>query len=731
MKRILAVVLAAVLSVTLCLMLTGCDKPKIRVESVMKLTDDFSGTRTVTVVYPLNADIDAIKDDLLADSPLNLNLNGIGFSYLGATENGYSFELKLTFNHLAEYEEQVSAVIGRDANAVLARKDTVMFKGTRMAEDFDVSELIAWMVRDTASADAFKDYSFEYPYNKVNIGADSYDTGSTVGISDGKGIFINSVDVKTYNEKASLLGRTFDRSFVLSVPADIYSSNKKKINDYYEELTEGNALITDTHEGNSVLFTVTYEGLSLSELETVTAKVLDSSGVSVYYGDKENMSTPLFEGRVLEETLDTLSFDSQSGNPPKLRYTYTLPTNAVRGEGALYKNGGWENTGEWDDGAYRVEDASGLTHLRIFDGRQYYIDGVSFELTSLGDGQFRRATSFLYPIKNGFEGPVYAAKFFYARGTETKADNDGDHIVCSVVLEGNADEINTQMERIFGKGNYLSYDRKNGALSDKTTLNDYIDLREMLSIENATVDMTYTASADNGENIVTLENGGTETAYTGKDSSTVNIKGCVASVGYHGVIPKAGNIILYIIFGILLFGATTYAAFLMLTAPQRKRRALLRLPAGDDEEDEEEPEQQPEARQEMPASAPMQTTTFSIFELGILSRNKKYVEEINKDVEQRLRADRLEERKKELRRRELEEMEKKVYGKEEPPREQAQEEPQQAYEEPDDDSPRTIEILETLDKASKTEPQAPEPTDPMELLNLMNEEDGDDETGGV
>ena len=668
MKRILAVVLAAVLSVTLCLMLTGCDKPKIRVESVMKLTDDFSGTRTVTVVYPLNADIDAIKDDLLADSPLNLNLNGIGFSYLGATENGYSFELKLTFNHLAEYEEQVSAVIGRDANAVLARKDTVMFKGTRMAEDFDVSELIAWMVRDTASADAFKDYSFEYPYNKVNIGADSYDTGSTVGISDGKGIFINSVDVKTYNEKASLLGRTFDRSFVLSVPADIYSSNKKKINDYYEELTEGNALITDTHEGNSVLFTVTYEGLSLSELETVTAKVLDSSGVSVYYGDKENMSTPLFEGRVLEETLDTLSFDSQSGNPPKLRYTYTLPTNAVRGEGALYKNGGWENTGEWDDGAYRVEDASGLTHLRI----------------------------------------------------------------C------NADEINTQMERIFGKGNYLSYDRKNGALSDKTTLNDYIDLREMLSIENATVDMTYTASADNGENIVTLENGGTETAYTGKDSSTVNIKGCVASVGYHGVIPKAGNIILYIIFGILLFGATTYAAFLMLTAPQRKRRALLRLPAGDDEEDEEEPEQQPEARQEMPASAPMQTTTFSIFELGILSRNKKYVEEINKDVEQRLRADRLEERKKELRRRELEEMEKKVYGKEEPPREQAQEEPQQAYEEPqqayeepDDDSPRTIEILETLDKASKTEPQAPEPTDPMELLNLMNEEDGDDETGGV
>lgn len=713
MKRLLAVLLTAMLCVTLCLTLTGCDKPKIRVESVLNLNNEFKGSRTVTVIYPLSADIDAIKDDIIEDNPAD-EVDGAKFTYLGATENGYSFELKLSFDNLSQYEAQVSAMIGRDANAVLARKDTVMFSGTRMAEDFDVSELIAWITRDTKSSDATKDYTFEYPYNKVNIGSDTFDTDSTVKVSEGKGVQVNSIDVKTYNEKANLLGRTFDRSFVFTIPADTYTENKRKINAYFEELVGDTAQISDTHEGNNILLTVTFEGLSLSELETTTASVLDSDGVSVYYGDKENMSTPMFEGRVLEETLDTLSFNGADGNAPTLKYTYSLPTNAVKGEGALYREGSWENVGTWDDGAYRMEDNSGLTHLRIFDGRQYYIDGVDMELMSLGDGQFKRVTSFLYPVEDGFEGPVYATKFFNAKGAQTKTDNDGEHVVCSVIIEGDTDELNASLGDIFGKGNYIAYDRKSGALSDKTTYTDYIDLRDTLSVENASVSMTYTASADNGENIVTVTNGSTETAYKDKASSVMDI-GCVAAVGYHGVIPKAGSIILYIIFGVLLFGVTTLVAYRMLMPPIRRERAehtRRRVENTDDQAQEAIPEPQED---KTPPYAPMQTTTFSIFELGALSRNKKYVDEINQDVESRLHADRLQKRKRELRQKELEEMERKVYGKEEQPAEEAR-----------DNTPRTREILDTLEEATKAEPQKAEPTDPMELLNLMNEEEQDD-----
>ena len=711
MKKLLAVILTALLLSATCMLLTGCDSPKVRVESVMTINKDFKGSRTITVVYPLNAAIDAIKDDILEENPVP-NVEGAKFSYLGATEDGYTFELKLTFDNLSAYEEQVGAVIGRDANAVLARKSSVMFEGTRMQEDFDLSELVGWIERDTKATESTKDYTFEYPVNKVTVEKDTFDTGSTVKINEGTGIPISSVEIKTYNERISLLSRLFDRSFVFAIPADTYSEQSRRITGYFEEIAGENASFSDTHEGNNVLYTVTFEGLSLSDLETTTAAMLDSDGVSVFYGDKDNrLSTPLYEGRVLEETLDTLSFIGKDDAPPALKYTYSLQTNSVKGEGAIYKDGGWQDAGTWDDGAYRLTDDSGLTHLRIYDGRQYVIKGVRFDLKSLGDGTFRRTTSFLYPVEDGFEGPVYATKFFQSKGGETSSDNDGDYVICSVTSEGNVDELNEALENIFGKGNYLSYDRKDGALSDKTTLTDYIDLRQVLNLESAITDMTYTMTAENGENIVTVLNGDTETGYSNKDDSAVTVHGCVATVGYHGVVPKGMSILFYILFGVLLFGITTLAAYRMLVPPIRRERKSKRRRARG-EEIVTPPQELPE-QADVPSYAPQQTTTFSIFELGILSRNKKVVDEINRDVEKRLDADRLKERKKELRRRELQEMEKKVYGKE-------------ADEKPADDEPQTQEMLDTFDRAMKAEPEAPAPTDPMELLDLVNGEDQDD-----
>ena len=216
---------------------------------------------------------------------------------------------------------------------------------------------------------------------------------------------------------------------------------------------------------------------------------------------------------------------------------------------------------------------------------------------------------------------------------------------------------------------------------------------------------------------VTLTNGDTETAYEDRESSVITVKGGVATIGYHGVIPKAVNIILYILFGVLLFGITTMLAYRMLVPPiRRERGANKRKPNSsvkktDDAVGRKEPAWQ---RGDTPSYAPQQTTTFSIFELGILSRNKKYAEEIDRDVEERMNADRLEQRKKELRRKELEEMEKKVYGSNE-----------QSEEKPAPERPRTQEMLDTLEQAMKAEPEAPAPTDPMELLDLVNGEDED------
>lgn len=721
MKRIFAVLLMTAMLLTLCLTLTGCDAPSIRVESQLNIDDAFRGTRTVTVIFPLSSAIDAVKDEIIADAPAQ-DTEGVSFTYLGAAGDGYSFELSLRFESHDQYEEQVSAVIGRDASAVLSIGDTVMFSGVRMAEDFSVGDLISWIRRDTAATEATKDYTFDYARGSVRVGANAYETGAVTDISDCTGVPVNGVDIKTYNAKALMLGYTFDRSFVFSIPADTYADHKDAINACFASVS--GAQITDLREGSSVLYTLTFSGLSLSELEEATAGVLDSGSVSVYYGDKGSLSTPLFEGCVMEESLDTMSFCGADGNPPPLKYTYTLPTNAVRGEGAVFRGGVWESAGIWDDGAYRVEDTAGMTRLRIYDGRQYHISGADILLESLGKNKFRRTVSFRYPITDGFDGPVYATKFFAAKEATAAYDNDDECIICSVICEGSIDEINAALERIFGSGNYLSYERRSGALSDKTALTDTIDIRDLLGIENLTVPITYAAASENGENIVTLTDSGTETAYRGKDATRLTLIGGTAVAGYHSVIPKAGNILLYLIGAFVLTGSVILAAVQMTVRPLSKsdassgwRESLSTNSAFADS---------------VSGSAPTQTTTFSIAELGRLSRDKKKAKNSAPspaEQEPAVQVPSVQEQS-------VQEPPVQELAVQEPPVEvqpvQEPAEPQAPPAEPIiDDAPRTIEILETLDQATKQEtPQEP-PADPIRLLDAMNEEDGDDQSGDI
>ena len=256
-------------------------------------------------------------------------------------------------------------------------------------------------------------------------------------------------------------------------------------------------------------------------------------------------------------------------------------------------------------------------------------------------------------------GRDYAVSFFTAHGAQAGASEDDDHLICSVVCEGTASELTKELTKLFGSGNYMAYRKNSGAfsLSTKTTFTDYVDLSAVLNASNAKQPIRYYISASGAENIVSVIIDGSEKAYSSAKESCLELSGGVGTVEYYGSIPITSHIVIYVIFGLLLLGATVFGAYRMLTTrrgslvPGAKRTAG---EAGADEDDET-------------LAALTQTTTFSIAELGALSRNKRYVDEINKDIEERIESDRLDRRKREIRRRELEEMERKVYGTDESP----------------------------------------------------------------
>lgn len=651
MKKIIAILLTVAVALTAALLLTGCEQPAVKVESVLHIDTDFRGTRTVTVAYPLSADIDAIKDDIISRDP-TAEVAGAEFQYIGVEEDGYYFELKLSFDNKEGYEDCVGALIGRSATAFLSQKDTALTKGTRMAEDFDVSELIAWMVRSTSADNATRGLTFDYSDNTVIIGAENFSTGSTVSVNNCTGSTVNSVSIKTSNTKDD----QYSRTFIFSVPNDTYLGAKDKIEQYFLTNTAPAARYYGwSAEGTNMLYTVIYDGLSMQELTEYTAMLLDTDSVEIFYGDKDNSSTPLSEGLTYEENLDTFSFIGPDNGAPALEYSYSLPTNTIHGDGAVFENGRWVAKGAWEDGVYKVDIAAGAAKLRIPDGIQYAINGIDFHLTSLGDRRFRRTTTFLYSKTDGHDGMNYAESFFLERGADVTTGEDDSDLICSVSCEGTTEEITKELVSLFGSGNFMTYRQSEGllSLSVKTSLTDYIALGDMLNSSNANRPMTYSVSSENGDNIVSVSVDGTEIAYVDHGDSTLSISAGNGTVEYRGNIPITSHIIIYVAVGVVLLALTILLAVLLLR-PKRAKRA----PAAQEVVDQADVDDSTDA----PVPSKMQTTTFSIFELGALSRNKKYVDEINKDIEERLHAESLQDQKKELRAKELEEMSKKVYG---------------------------------------------------------------------
>ncbi|MBQ6336709.1 MAG: hypothetical protein IJI50_05695 [Ruminococcus sp.] len=697
MRKLIAILMIICLCVGVCGLLSGCDHPTVKVSSAMEISDSFSGTRTITVVYPLSAEIDGIKDMIAEDAPADIS--GAAFTYVGVKEDGYYFELALSFGNKTEYEAIVSELVDRNATAFLSRKNTSLTSGTRMSEDFDVKDLIGWMVRDTQGNPATKKLEFDYSANSVRIGTDVYETGSTVNINDCTGSRINSVSIKTSNDKEG----SYSRTFTFSLPNETYLHNKSAVEAYFLSNTSSDAQYTGwSAEGSNMIYTAIFENLDIKKLSEVTSMLLDTDSVEIFYGDRDNASTPLSEGLTFEENLDTFSFIGAENGFPKLEYAYSLPTSTIHGDGSVFADGQWKNAGTWEDGVYKVELTDGSAKLRIPDGIQYFINGVNFHMTSLGDSRFRRTTEFLYSKSDGYDAMNYANNYFISKGAVSETAEDENNLICRVSVEGTTDEITAMLVKLFGSGNFVAYRQNEGflALTVKTELTDYVNIGYMLNSANANRPMVYYVDSEGGDNIVSVSVNGSETAYTDHGASSLPIEGGVATVEYHGNIPITAHIVIYVIIGAALLALTAFVC-IMLLKPKKKRRPQadpLNNPeafVGEPENTEENAEFEENGESEGTSPSLDQTTTFSIFELGALARNKKYVDEINKDVEERLHAQSLEDQKHDIRARELEELSRKVYGE-------------------DADSSAETTDAEASAQAEAVEPAEPTETEPQE-----------------
>ncbi|MBQ7133547.1 MAG: hypothetical protein IJO20_03535 [Ruminococcus sp.] len=641
MKKTLSLIMATLLILS-TLILSGCGKDTAVVESVLEIDSDFSGHRSIKVKYPLSVHIDELADTLAMNNPLKDSESSV-FEYLGVEQDGYSFLMDIVFDSHEEYISQVRKLVGREVMSQMAQPNSVLTSGTRMKEDFDVSQLISWMTELANVNDETKSVSYDYAVNTVSINGEVFNTESTIDISQREGKPINSILIETTNLKDD----SYDRTITFSVPNQTYVDLSGSIEQYFTTNTSPAAQYCDwTSQGSSWEYKVIYKDLSLEELNEYTAMLLDTSEAELFYGDKDNSSTPLSEGLVFEESFNTFSFMNADGGDVKLSYKYALPTKTTHGDGSLYNDGKWSALGSWQDGIYSVDVDSDTMSVRIPDGIQYAINGIRMNLEVCDKDSFVRKTELLYSKTQGMDGMLYAQEFFLSKGVVVETDEDDENLICRVVSSGDQKTITDELVRCFGSGNFLAYTVKEPAfsLSAKTQLTDYVNLSYMLNSTNANRPITYTVHSSGDENIIDLS---CDSSTLVKDSEksdilTVDVKGGQGTVLYNGNIPNLKNIIIYCVIGAVMLCLTILAIVYMLKKQRAKAKAL----------DESVP------------SELQQTTTFSITELRLRSEklDKKYRDDIDKEIEEKIEADRIETLTKEARAKELDRITRMVNG---------------------------------------------------------------------
>lgn len=643
MRKTLSLITAVLLVISM-LILTGCTSDKIQVASVLNIDSDFVGNREITIKYPLDTNIDEISQQLLSANPLE-DTKTSSFEYLGVLEDGYTFVLDVAFSSHDEYISQMSTLVGREVSSDMAQPSTVFTKGTRMVENFDVSDVVHFVENVTLNNKKTKNLDFDYYINTVNINGVVFNTGSTIDISQREGHRVNSITVATTNLKDG----TYDREISFSIPNQTYVDLSGSIEQYFTTNTSPSAQYCDfTNLGSSWEYKVIYKGITLEELKEYTAMLLDTDSANVFYGDKDNSSTPLSEGLTFEETFNTFSFIGADGDDVDLIYQYALPIETTHSDGALFLDGQWQSKGKWEQGVYSVSTDSDVMNIRIPDGIQYSINGINFDLNIVGKNSFVRTTDFLYSKTQGYDGMKYAQAFFESKGADVEITEDEDNLICRVVCTGDAETVTDELTKYFGSGNLIDYHIKDSSfkLSAKTEFVDYINLSQMLNSNNANRPMTYTVHSSCEENVTSLVCGDSGAEYADSSNSlTVPIINGKGTVYYEGNIPNTNTIIVYITLSVVLVAGTIVVIVLMLLKRRSKTKQTNNLVDSE-------------------VVSLEQTTTFSITELNNLSdmMNKKLKEEIDKDIEDRIEADRLENLKKELKAKEIAELERMIYG---------------------------------------------------------------------
>ncbi|MDR0914545.1 MAG: hypothetical protein LBM65_05220 [Oscillospiraceae bacterium] len=569
-KKIVIYILAAVLIVSLPLLLTSCKgEAAVIVESQLNIDENFSGSRVIGLNLPNGIDTASALKVLSDNCPKTPK------GAFALKQDGLKIEFVISFENQQGYIDAVKSLLKRDVTVCYAKLNNLLTQGTRLEEDFDISELTQWIADTLQSGGFASNIQRNYHSNLVSINGEILPTGTTVSINSTTGHAVKGITIDTVNNK----NNSYSRRFTFSLPEETYTALGDSVKEFFEANTDAKAQYSQwTRKGAVLDYEVTFSELTQEELAAVTNKLLAVTDCTAVYGDKENKSTALTQSLVFEERLDFFGFLGPQKSAVPVQYLYSLPSETEFGSPTVLQQGKWEALGDKINGVYTLDITQSSLNINIPDGIKYQIDGIDVILENKGEDSFIRTFDIHYSGEKAEKAVNYAIGFFKGKEANATKQSDNNGTICRVIFSGKSSDINKWVNRVFGSSNSFQYSRSGGFLSvaDTVALTDNIDLTALLVDNNIGKLVKYTVTAVPEEAISSLNanSGSTNTVLTQGEKTggfTVELGSGTSVVKTYSSIANTNGIVVYVLIAVFLA-----IGFVALLVRNKNKEKLLR-----------------------------------------------------------------------------------------------------------------------------------------------------------
>ena len=586
MKKVISISVALVILLSTVFLFSGCNWGGLQVTSKLTIDENFSGSRTVTFAVPESVYSENLDSNIKEAAPVTED-GTVTLGYSDLEEGGTEYTFSIYFSSQSDYVSRMESLLGRDVSVNLAQPDNIMAKGVRYTENFNTTELLAWLEPVLEEDDKAFGMSLECKGAVAEIEGLEYETKPTIDVNTIEGKPLQSIKVYTKNNKDG----TYDRTFTILMDSNLYKTVGNQINFFFEAATDTE--IADsfrcTEVDKSQQYQVVYTGLDMQQLISVTNRMFSVNDITISYGDTDNSSTPFIEGLAFDEKINLNAYvGDKNGNVP-ISYEYVLPEETTHGTATVLNTGIWEEQGEWSGNLYSLQYEGNCVDISIKDGIEFPVEKIQYTLQRIGDDNYRRVTEIYYKKdeESQFSGAEYACDYFTNKGADAQTRTEDEFEVCSLSIKGSAIELSIAEAQLFGGGNYFSQTVSNPALDIRTMteIRDYVYIAPLLTEMNKEIPVYYTVLPSDDYKVNYLTGTDSGNAVKNEDGSmTITIKNGISDIYVVQSTPHVGKIIIYIVISVLITAAALY--ILRKLYYKNKRLEILAKKKGEEESSE-------------------------------------------------------------------------------------------------------------------------------------------------